>query len=556
MRIRVSSGRFQEMRYMLAVVAGFTVILGAFAAERDTWDTADAKWRQGPAKYLLTKEEDQAYKKLKVGEDRTTFVEEFWAKRDPSPDTPENEYRVEFYRRAHEAASLFAGEGGRGWQDERGHVFILLGKPDDIVAGTSPVGGDDRPPSDIQGATGAAGGYGGSGGGETRREPTKTVKFIYQHDPMSGKEQRVELDFTSEVTGGYRLQSKLDWNHPFLRGLAHPPKAAAAPKQPASGPPAASPPTPPPPTGEAAPASPAEAAPLEVTAQSELMAMVRSAPDGPAAIPLDVTANFYKAADQSTFATLTLEIKRSSLPADADPSTLVLSAEVLDPGTGESLQRFFKKEQFGAWEGNAGAASGDSLLYQAQRPLKPGKYKAVFAIKEPASGTVGKLEKELEVPDYAAEGVKISTVTLAQKLDPLVTPPSAGSIVPFVLGSFSVVPKPGHVYKPDEELTFYYQIYGAQPDPVINTPKVDISYTVEFHGGGQWRMLGNKPIVFPNQTLLVHAYGFPLRGRPPGEYRLTVKVADTVAGKSVSAEVPFTIAAPPSPAKSKAKSKG
>ncbi len=544
------------MRYMLAVVAGFSMTFGALAAEQDTWDTADAKWRQGPVKYLLTKEEDQTYKKLKVDEDRTKFVEEFWAKRNPSPDTPENEYRVEFYRRAREAAALFTDEGGRGWQDERGHVFILLGKPDETVTGTSSLGGDDRPPSDIQSAAGAAGGYGGSAGGETRREPTKTVKFIYYHDPMSGKQQRVELDFTSEVTGGYRLQSKIDWNHPFLRGLVHPAKASAAAKPPASGPPAASPPSPPAPTGEAAPASQAEAAPLEVTPQSELMAMIRSAPEASATIPLDVTANFYKAADQSTFATLTLEIKMSSLPADADSSALVLSAEILDPDTGESLQRFFKKEQFGAWEGNTGAASGDTLLYQAQRPLKPGKYKAVFAIKDPVSSTVGKLEKELDVPDYAAEGVRLSTVTLAQKLDPLVSPPPSGSTVPFVLGSFSVVPKSGHVYKPDEDLTFYFQIYGAQSDPVINTPKVDISYTVEYHSSGQWRMLGNKPIVFPNQTLLVHAYGFPLRGRPPGEYRLTVKVADTVAGKNVSAEVPFIIAAPAGPTKSKAKSKG
>ncbi|HEY3175452.1 MAG TPA: GWxTD domain-containing protein [Candidatus Polarisedimenticolia bacterium] len=528
------------------------------AAAADSWDVPDAKWRSGPVKLLLTREEDQAYKKLKTDEERASFVEAFWARRDPSPDSPGNEYREAFYRLSREAAARFTDEGGKGWQDDRGKVFILLGPPDDIQQEAGLIGSDATSSSGFDSPAATAGG--GTAAEARPQTPTKRLKFIYFKNPLSGKNDRLELDFRSDMTGGYTLEQKLDWNHPFLKGLARLPKPAAAAKEGAGGVGAGASPSPAAPAPRPVPAealAPPAPPPVEVTPQSELMQSVRTATDLQATVPLDVTTNFYKASS-GTFATLTLEVKRSALPAGVDPASLVLAAEILDLQTGESLHRFFKADSFGAYDGNTGPAAGDVLLYQSERPINPGKYKTIFAVKDPNSHAIGKLEKEIEVPSFESGSFQLSTVTLARKIEPLVTAPPADKLVPFVLGAFNVVPRPDNVYKEGEELSFYFQIYGPTIDPVTNAARVDLSYTFEKNVAGQWRVVSGRPVLTPGQSGLVQAFSLPLRGWPPGEYRLSIKVTDTKASppKEVTSVVPFSIAGAPGAAKSKTKSKG
>ena len=81
---------------------------------------------------IMTSEETQIYKHLADREAREEFIEEFWQKRDPIPDTPENEARVEFDRRIAYANRWFKENrpAGRGWETPRGRIFIQLGEPD------------------------------------------------------------------------------------------------------------------------------------------------------------------------------------------------------------------------------------------------------------------------------------------------------------------------------------------------------------------------------------------------------------------------------------------
>src|SRR5262245_54079793 len=126
------------MRFRIpAVAALLSCALLPLARATDSWDTPDTKWRLGPVKYLLTKEEDQEYRKLKTDEERKTYVEQFWSKRDPTPGTPENQYRDTFYQRARDAAARFTDDNGKGWQDDRGRVFIILGPPDETSQAAS-----------------------------------------------------------------------------------------------------------------------------------------------------------------------------------------------------------------------------------------------------------------------------------------------------------------------------------------------------------------------------------------------------------------------------------
>jgi len=78
-------------------------------------------------RYIISKEERKTFLNLPPA-DRQSFIEEFWRKRDTDPETEENEYKEEYYNRIDEANRLFT-EGGPGWLQDRGRIYILFGPP-------------------------------------------------------------------------------------------------------------------------------------------------------------------------------------------------------------------------------------------------------------------------------------------------------------------------------------------------------------------------------------------------------------------------------------------
>lgn len=80
-------------------------------------------------RYIITKQERKTLLNLPPS-DRENFIEEFWKKRDPDPDTEENEFKEQYFNRIEEANHLFREGGSPGWLQDRGRIHILLGPPD------------------------------------------------------------------------------------------------------------------------------------------------------------------------------------------------------------------------------------------------------------------------------------------------------------------------------------------------------------------------------------------------------------------------------------------
>ena len=80
-------------------------------------------------RYVITKQERKTLLNLPPS-DRENFIEEFWKKRDPDPDTEENEFKEQYFSRIEEANRLFRDGGPQGWLQDRGRIHILLGPPD------------------------------------------------------------------------------------------------------------------------------------------------------------------------------------------------------------------------------------------------------------------------------------------------------------------------------------------------------------------------------------------------------------------------------------------
>src|SRR5436190_23781074 len=93
-----------RQRAMFAILA---VVIGAFAAAQVSYKFAD--WAESPVKHLMTKEEMRQWKAIKSDQDAAAFVDLFWAKRDPTPATPRNEFRDEFDKRVALADQEFSG---------------------------------------------------------------------------------------------------------------------------------------------------------------------------------------------------------------------------------------------------------------------------------------------------------------------------------------------------------------------------------------------------------------------------------------------------------------
>ncbi|MEK6397574.1 MAG: GWxTD domain-containing protein, partial [Terriglobus sp.] len=133
------------------------------------------KWLDQDVVWIITDQELQAFKQLKNDEERENFVENFWLRRNPNPDSPENEYKDEHYRRIAYANEHFAA-GKPGWKTDRGHIYIAFGKPDSIDS--HPSGGTYQRPIE-------------EGGGTTSTFPFEVWHYRY----IPGIADNIDLEF-------------------------------------------------------------------------------------------------------------------------------------------------------------------------------------------------------------------------------------------------------------------------------------------------------------------------------------------------------------------------
>jgi len=91
------------------------------------------KWLEEEVVYIITPKEKDVFLQLETDRERDIFIEAFWKHRDPNPDTPENEFKTEHFRRINYANLWFGREGpGKGWRTEMGRIYIILGEPNQV----------------------------------------------------------------------------------------------------------------------------------------------------------------------------------------------------------------------------------------------------------------------------------------------------------------------------------------------------------------------------------------------------------------------------------------
>jgi GWxTD domain-containing protein len=452
-----------------------SLLLGAAPADKD-WNLPTKTWYQGPVRYLISSEEEKAYRALTTDADRQKFIEDFWARRDEDPATPVNEFQLRYAKRVEEADSLFQDAPYPGWKTDRGKFYLLLGGPDEIRQGQIfTVTGKDIP----------------------------YLIWIY-HDPrFPGMDRDTEVRFERDDAGEFQASDRLALNRiekyfGTPRNLALQATSAQRPPEP-----------------------------------RELLDTIAASHP-----PMDTRRfhthyDFFLAADGSTSVLLTLGIRRS----DPEPAWRVF-ARMSD---GTSSFDLSNADSFRTSE--AGSDVDGFRLYQGRVSLPPGIYGAFFGIQNSASGELYSLSERLTVPDFKEGVFSVSGITLAARLEPAEHPEAEP---PFLVGRLLVVPKMEPVYYTGSEMAYYFQVYSPMKDPATGDARLDLTYEfqkaalLQKTGEPTFKAMG-KPLLFENQSGLVHGYSFPLTGWPAGEFKLLITVKDRVSGKSSEGEARFSV---------------
>src|SRR5580658_3252943 len=140
------------------------------------------KWLDEDVRWIITDEERSAFMQLSNDEERDQFIEAFWQRRDPTPDTEENEFKEEHYRRIAYANEHYAA-GIPGWKSDRGRIYIVFGQADEIDS--HPSGGSYERPME-------------EGGGTTSTFPFEDWRYRY----IEGIGNDIVIEFVDPTMSG------------------------------------------------------------------------------------------------------------------------------------------------------------------------------------------------------------------------------------------------------------------------------------------------------------------------------------------------------------------
>jgi GWxTD domain-containing protein len=456
------------------------------------YDGPTTAWREGPARYLLSAEEDLEYRRLLNRDERARFIARFWEKRDPDPTTPENEFRLLFDHRVASASSLFAAESTKpGWKTDRGKIFILLGPPDDFDETLTPQG--DVP----------------------------VIIWTYRNPPAgTTASPNTQVRFVRDASGEYRLTTNLRLfagETPLSAALAIQAMQVRRDRP--------------------------EASLLDRIAGGEAAAagdIGVATPDDPDA-PIWSRASFFRAAPGLVLVVLTVAVREDLIPpAPPDaPPPMEIAARLASDEPGGSTYDLAGARSLAAGRPRAGSVQDGRRLFQGGAVVRPGAYHAWFAAVAHGTSEVHSASARLIVPPLDATGLEAGPIFLAAHCDRLPERAGPDFIPPFAIGRQSCVPRLDPVVERDGELAFYYQVRGAVSDPIEGLPDLDLTYRLFTVAGAGAPVSFGHPIHLAHESAALQSFSLSAAGWAAGAYRLRVTVTDNLTGNETSSEVSF-----------------
>ncbi|MGA2437630.1 MAG: GWxTD domain-containing protein [Acidobacteriaceae bacterium] len=506
-----------------------------------TWVEQDVRW-------IITDTELQAFKQLTNDEERDQFEEEFWQRRNPNPDDPDNTYRDEIYARIAYANEHFTS-GKPGWMTDRGHIYIAYGKPDDIDAHPS-TGSYDRPMDE--------------GGGNTVAYPFEVWHYRY----IEGIGDNIDLEFVDTCQCG-------DYHYTIDRSekdaLKHVPNAGLTQAEE---------------EGQTKKEDRFKGGGLEQLGLSpglmsqlqdkqfdrlDLEAKIMAPPPvkyadmdefmasskiltGPPFL-FDVRTDYVKVTNDTVIVPITIQVKNSDITFETKDGVSVGRVDI--EGRVSNLTH---KVVDGGWFGDPVEVSTPSELLAAKQkqssvywkalPLRPGLYKIDIVIKDTNNPDhVGRWTRSINVPKFDDDTLGHSSLILADQMERVPSKEIGGGN--FVIGNTRIRPRVaanGAVATPvrfsrAQNLNFWMQVYNLGIDEKSKQNNATISYEITDLGTNKpvlnAQELSNK--LSPNADQLTLEKSLSLAGLQPGQYQVKIKVNDAVSKQQTEESAKFSV---------------
>jgi GWxTD domain-containing protein len=498
------------------------------------------KWLDEDVRWIITDEERSAFKQLSNDEERDQFIEAFWQRRDPTPDTIENEFKEEHYRRIAYANEHFPA-GIPGWKTDRGRMYIMYGPADEIES--HPSGGTyDRPMEE--------------GGGTTSTYPFETWRYRY----IDGVGQEIIIEFVDTcMCGDYHMtidRSEKD-------ALLYTPGAGLTLYEQ---------------MGMSNKTARFTGGGLErlgqgpfnqdlQTKQFDRLEQFAKLNKPPAVkfkdleeivshkitvnlMPFDVRADFVKVTSDTVLTPITIQVKNRDITFQnkegVQRGTVNIFGRVATL-SGRIAQTFEDTVQVDVPAELLSKAADNSQVYWKALPLKPGHYRLDVVVKDVNGDRVGNWSKSLLVPDFGDERLTNSSLIVADQMYPVATKDiGTGS---FVIGTMKVRPRvpPADgkpiMFKRTQKLNFWMQVYNLSMDEKTHKPSATFEYDVVntatnkavVHTTESTEQMGNIGEQVTLQKTLSAA------NLQPGLYRIEIKVNDNISKQTVGPTATFSV---------------
>jgi GWxTD domain-containing protein len=492
-------------------------------------DKAFTDWVTKDVTYIITDWERKAYDKLTSNEERERFIEEFWRRRDPDPDTDENEFKEEYNQRIAYANEHFAS-GIPGWKTDRGRIWIMYGKPDGRE--THPMGGSyDRPANEGSGSTttypfetwfyrylpGVGSGIDiefvdPTGSGEYRIARNANEKDALLMVPGAGQTLSEQLGLSNKADriaglGGNGMNGwQREQDSPFSRlilitDILRPP-------------------------------------PVKFNDLRQLI----STPvieDNP--LNFDLRVDFFRRSDERVISAFTIQTENRDLSFQESGGLKQASINIFGRITSAAGRRAGNFE-----DSVITTATTEELLeakdrksaYQSSVALSPGTYKIDVVVRDIASGATGVRHQGFTVPKYDPQKLSTSTLVLAAKLEGIGDRPAVGQ---FVIGQQKVIPNVARSYHRGQPVGVYLQVYNAGIDQTTLRPAIDVDYVLSkdekelSKQPEDWRGMSDSGQRLTLARLL------DTQHLAAGEYKLTIRIRDRVTGQTLAPSESFTV---------------
>jgi GWxTD domain-containing protein len=500
------------------------------------------KWLDEDVRWIITPEEEKAFKSMTNNEERDQFIEAFWQRRNPNPDSEDNEFKDEHYRRIAYANEHFAA-GKPGWLTDRGHIYIAWGPPDEKEE--HPAGGAyDRPLSE--------------GGGTTQTYPYENWTYRY----LEGIGDNVNIEFVDScmcgdfhmtldrsekdallhVTGGgqtlYEQLGMTNRQSRFGGGIesisSGPMGNIEQAKQ----------------FDRITQAANLFTAPPIKFKDMEQYLVTHKVLTGPA-FPFDVRTDYVKVTNEAILVPVTVQIRNRDITYKEKDGVSRGPVNILGRVTTISgrVAQTFEDTVDDPYPSELRAAKmNTSEVYWKALALPPGNYRLDVVIKDVNNPDhIGQYSRSIKVPAYDDDKLGASSLILADKMEHVPSKQIGAGI--FVIGNTYIRPRVSDApaipvaFKRDQKLNFWMQVYNLGIDDKTHQNNATIEYQIVD-------MADNKPILdtseksaglSPNSDQLTLEKSMSLASLQPGKYMVTIKVNDQILNHQLAESAPFSV---------------